>query len=334
MKIAFFEIEDWEIPCLKKKFSHDELSFFTEHLDEVNLQKIQDVEVISSFIYSSLSASVLTKLPKVRLITTRSTGFDHIDITYCKEKNITVCNVPTYGSNTVAEHTFMLIFALARKLVPSIENTRRGNFEIEGLRGFDLHGKTIGIIGLGHIGTEVIRIAKGIGMHIVCFTRHPDESLARKFQVTFLTLPELLRVSDVVTLHVPYTKQTHHLINKRNIKKMKKGSLLINTSRGGLIETEAILSGLDSGILQGVGLDVLEGECGIKEERQLLADKFKHECDLKTQLRNHVLLEKENVLVTPHNAFNSVEALHRILDVTVENIFAFDKGKPQNLVTA
>lgn len=332
MRVAFFEMEEWEIPYLQEKLAGHELSFSVDHLDEEGAKKLSDVEVLSVFIYSPLPSAVLEHMPNLKLITTRSTGYDHIDLEYCKKKNIAVCNVPNYGANTVAEHAFTLLLALSRKLIPSIERTRRGNFELQGLRGFDLHGKTIGVIGLGHIGTEVIRIAKGFGMHVVCYTRHPDEDIARKLKITFLSLPELLAVSDIVTLHVPYSKETHHLINKRNIKKFKKGSVLINTARGGLIETEALLYGLNNGILQAVGLDVLEEECGIKEERQLLSGKFKQECDLRTQLFNHVLLTKENVLITPHNAFNSNEALQTILKITTENILSFLKNSPSNIV--
>lgn len=332
MKIAFFEIEEWEIPFLQRMLSEHELTFTVNHLDETEVKKLEDVDVVSVFIYSTLSADILAKMPNLKLIVTRSTGFDHIDLAYCKKKAITVTNIPNYGANTVAEHTFALLLALSRKIIPSIERTRRGNFELDGLRGFDLHQKTIGVIGVGNIGTEVIRIAKGFGMHVVAYTHHPSEDVARKLRITFLKLPELLRVSDVITLHVPYSKKTHHLINKKNIKHVKKGSILLNTARGGLVETEAILYGLDRGKLQGVGLDVLEEECGIKEERQLLSGKFKLECDLRTQLMNHVLLTKENVLVTPHNAFNSNEALQRILDVTVENIVHFVKGKPHNII--
>lgn len=335
MNIAFFEVEEWEIPYLKKSLAAHTLTFDMQHLDEERAKKLADVEALSVFIYSPLPAEVLAKMPKLRLIVTRSTGFDHIDLAYCKKKNITVCNIPNYGANTVAEHTFALLLALSRQLVPSVERTRRGNFEIDGtLRGFDLHKKTLGVIGLGHIGTEVIRIAKGFGMHVVAYTLHPSEDVARKLKITFLGLPELLKVSDVVTLHVPYSKKTHHLINTRNIKKLKKGSVLLNTARGGLIETEAIVYGLNNGILRGVGLDVLEEECGIKEERQLLAGKFKQECDLRTQLLNHVLLSKDNVLITPHNAFNSTEALQRILEVTVEDIDGFAQNKPLNIVEA
>jgi len=150
--------------------------------------------------------------------------------------------------------------------------------------------------------------------------------------ITFLTLKELFAVSDVVTLHVPYTKETHHLINKRNIKRFKKGSLLINTARGGLIETEAILYGLDKGILRGVGLDVLEYEDTIKEERQILTENFLKNSNFKTLYFDHILMNRENVLITPHNAFNSTEALKKILDVTVENIVHFQQQTPQNIV--
>lgn len=332
MRIAFYEIEEWENAFLQKELSEHTLSFSTQLLDAEEVKKLADVEVLSVFIYSMLSADILEKMPQLKLIVTRSTGFDHIDLEYCKKHKIIVTNIPHYGSNTVAEHTMALLLALSRKIIPSVERTRRGNFELDGLRGFDLHKKTIGVIGIGNIGTEVIRMAKGFGMHVVAYTKHPNEEIARKLRITFLALPELLKVSDVVTLHVPYSKKTHHLINKKNIKRFKKGSILLNTARGGLIETEAILYGLDRGILQGVGLDVLEEECGIKEERQLLSGKFKQECDLRTQLLNHVLLTKENVLVTPHNAFNSTEALQRILDVTVENIIGFVNGKPLNTV--
>lgn len=331
MQIAFFEIEEWEIPYLKKKLQGHELFFSTQTISEEK-KKLSNVEVLSVFIYSPLPEDVLSTMPNLKLIVTRSTGYDHIDLSYCKKNGITVCNIPNYGANTVAEHTFALLLSLSRKVIPAVERTRRGNFELDGLRGFDLHGKTIGVIGLGHIGTEVIRIAKGFGMHVVAYTKHPSEELAKKMKVTFMNLKELLQTSDIVTLHVPYTKKTHHLINKTNIKYFKKGSILLNTARGGLVETEAIIIGLGNGTLQGVGLDVLEEECGIKEERQLLTGKFSQECDLRTQLFNHVLLAKENVLITPHNAFNSNEALETILHVTTENITQFLAQTPVNTV--
>jgi D-lactate dehydrogenase len=240
--------------------------------------------------------------------------------------------VPRYGTHTVAEHTFALILGLSRKLVASIERTKRGGFDHHELTGFDLYDKTIGIVGLGDIGKSVMKIAKGFGMHVVAYSRHPDESLARRFGVSFLDLNELFAVADIVTLHVPYVKQNHHMINKRNIKKFKKGSLLINTARGPLVETEAVVYGLEKGILQGFGSDVLEGEDIIKEERQILSENFLKTADIKALYLNHVLMGRDNVVVTPHNAFNSIEALRLILDVTVENIHKFTDNQPQNTV--
>lgn len=332
MNIAFYEVEDWEIPVIKQKLEGHPVEFHNSYIDEKDAAKQTDLDILSVFIYSRLTKEVLEKMPKLKLIVTRSMGFDHIDLSYCKRKGITVCNVPNYGANTVAEHTFALILALSRNLIPSIERTRRGNFEVKGLRGFDLHDKTIGIIGIGHIGKEVIRIAKGFGMHVIAYTRHPDEDLAKKLKITFHSLPELLGLSDVVTLHVPLSKETRHMINKRNIGKFKKGSILINTARGGLIQTESILFGIKKGIFHAVGLDVLEEECGVKEEMELLSGKFKEVCDLKTQLHNHVLLHQENVLITPHNAFNSDEALNTILSVTTDNILSFIHRAPINVV--
>lgn len=332
MKIAFFEIEGWEKPFFAEKLAGHELYFNEQPLSLETIEKVKDFEILSGMVYSSFKKETLEKLTNVKMITTRSTGFDHIDLAYCKEKNIVVCNVPEYGSNTVAEQTFALILALSRKLIPSVERTRRGDFSLDNLRGFDLHGKTIGVVGVGNIGKAVIRIANGFGMDVLGFARKPNMELASELGFIYVDFEHLLVSSDIVTLHVPYTKETRHMINLDSIKKFKKGSVLINTARGGIVETEAILYGLESGILAGVGLDVLEEECTIKEERQLLTKEFLQECDIKTQLLNHVLLTKDNVIITPHNAFNSTEALQRILVTTFENMQSFIRSNPQNVV--
>ncbi|MBI3069963.1 MAG: hydroxyacid dehydrogenase, partial [Candidatus Levybacteria bacterium] len=191
----------------------------------------------------------------------------------------------------------------------------------------------LGVIGAGNIGKRAIEIGLAFGMKILVFTRNPDDSLLKKGDIKFVSLEDLLANSDVITLHVPYNDSTHYLINRGNIGKFKKGSILINTARGGIVETQAVLDGLDQGILGGVGLDVLEEECSVKEERELLTSEFLKTCDIKTQLLNHVLVTKENVVVTPHNAFNSREALSQILTTTVSNIKAFLSGNPQNIVS-
>lgn len=332
MKIAFFEVEGWEKTYLEQKLAGNELQFYSTPLREEHIPDLQNTEVISTFIDSAVTKELLDQLPKLRLITTRSTGYDHIDMVCTKYKNIITCNVPHYGTHTVAEHTFALILALSRKLFESVERTKRGEFDHNDLTGFDLFGKTIGIVGLGDIGESVLRMAKGFGMNVVAYAHHPDEDKARKLGLSFLDVKELVSVSDVITLHLPYMKETRHIINKTNIKKFKRGSILINTARGGLIQTEAIIYGLEKGILKGVGLDVLEEEDTIKEERQLLKKDFHKTSNFRTLYFDHVLMSKENVLITPHNAFNSKEALRMILDVTVENIMEFANSKPQNTV--
>lgn len=332
MKVVFFEIEPWEKPYLERKLTGQDATFHTKPLTEADLDSLQDVEALSIFIDSQMTKDVLAKLPNLKFITTRSTGYDHIDLAYCQEHNITVCNVPEYGTHTVAEHTFALILALSRKLIPSVERARHGDFTLDGLRGFDLYKKTIGIVGLGNIGTSVARIAKGFGMDVLAFARHPDVELAKEIGFMYVDMDHLLKVSDIITLHIPLTPETKYTINKENIHKLKKGCILINTARGGLIETEAILIGIHDGIIKGAGIDVLEEEVHIKEERQLISEKFLQENDIKTQLLNHVLLTRDEVIVTPHNAFNSHEALHKILDVTVENILNFARSSPTNVV--
>jgi D-lactate dehydrogenase len=333
-KIAFFEIEGWEKEYLIEKLNGFELSFFSEPISENNADLVKDCQIISPFIYSKIFKELFLKLPSLKMIATRSTGFDHIDILEAKDKKIITCNVPYYGENTVAEHTFSLILSLSRNIFNSIEKTKKGNFSLDGLRGFDLKGKTIGIIGLGHIGFCVARIAKGFEMNILVYDTKKDNKIAKKLGVKYVDFDKLLKDSNIITLHAPYNEKTHHLINLNNINLIKKGSYLINTARGGLVETSALLKALSEGILAGAGLDVLEEECLIKEEAQLLSKEFPKQCDLKTALQNHILLHQKNVIITPHNGFNSEEAIKRILETTVLNIQAFIKNKPINKVYA
>lgn len=332
MTIAFFEAEAWEQALVAAALPDHALTFSAAPLTtETGIQDVSP-DILSTFIYSPLTTDVLSRFPNLKLIATRSTGYDHIDLSYCKMHGITVCNVPAYGVNTIAEHTFALILALSRTIIPSVERTRKGDFRLDGLRGFELAGKTLGVVGLGRIGTRVAQLAHAFGMKVLVTTRHQDLAKAKTLGITFVDLPTLLRSSDMVTIHVPLTAETKYLINTENILLMKKGSYLINTARGGVVETEAILRALEQGILAGAALDVLEEECALKEERELLTGAFLKMCDLKTQLFNHVLLTKENVIITPHNAFNSEEALREIIQTTIKNIIAYTKGKPENVV--
>jgi len=240
--------------------------------------------------------------------------------------------VPSYGENTVAEHTFALILALSRKVHQSYVRVQRDDFSLDGLRGFDLKGRTLGVIGAGKIGLHVIKIARGFGMRVLVYDVRQDAFLAELLNFSYSPLERLLAESDIVTLHAPYLPATHHLMNRETFRMMKRGALFINTARGGLVDTDALVWALDEGVVGGAGLDVLEGEELVKEERQLLSKDFPKE-KLATALKNHILLHRENVVITPHIAFDSREALQRILETTVSNILSFVKGTPSNLVS-
>jgi D-lactate dehydrogenase len=265
------------------------------------------------------------------MIAAMSTGYDHIDLKAAQEKNITVCNVPSYGEVTVAEHTMALILALTRKLFPSIKRVKEGVYDFHGLRGIDLQGKTLGVIGTGKIGVQVIKRAKAFDMHVVAYDPFPNKQAQREFDFTYTTLDKLLGSSDIITLHVPLLPTTQHLINKKNIGKIKKRAYLINTSRGALVEPEALVRALKSKQLAGAGLDVLEDEKLIQDEEQIINGTYSTS-QMKTNLMNNLLIDHPHVIVTPHNAFNSTEALQRIVNTTIENIQAFCKGSVQNQI--
>ena len=330
-KIVFLEVEPWEDAILKEKLGDQNVVFKETKLDSEKDTDIFDATILSTFINSQLDRDHLSKFTNLKLLVTRSTGYDHIDLDYCKEKNITVCNVPAYGVHTVAEHTIALLLTISRNIIPSVARTRRGDFSQTGLEGMELYGKSLGVIGAGNIGTVVIEIARGIGMKILAYSRHPEEHPSTD-DIKYVGLDELLENSDVVTLHVPLTPDTKHMINMDNIGKMKKGSILINAARGGLVDTQAIVEGLEKGILRAAGLDVLEEECDMKEEKELLTGEFLNKCDPKTALMNHVLLNREDVVVTPHNAFNSHEAVMQILHTTIDDITGFLNNQPVNVV--
>lgn len=334
--ITFLELENWEIDYLKNKLKdlqNVNIEFYNCPLNDELLPKISNTNVLAIFIYSQINKEVIDKLPNLEYITTMSTGYDHIDTKECAKRNILVSNVPRYGENTVAEHTFALILALARKIPQSLEKVRRYDFSLDGLRGFDLKGKTIGIVGLGSIGQHVAKIAKGFEMKVIAYDPAKSLDFARSLGVELTSFQDLLTRSDVISLHAPYNQSTHHIINQQNIHLIKKGAYLINTARGGLVETQALVKALDQGLLAGAGLDVLEEELAIKEEKELLCQTSKNPETLNTLLQNHILIQDPRVIITPHNAFNSKEALQRILDTTAENIKNYILGNLINQIS-
>lgn len=317
MKIAFFEITESEQEKFAKALAGEELFFFDKTLQEVAIEQYNEAEILSVFVHSNITSEILTQLPHLKKICTRSTGTDHIDLNACSANHITVKNVPLYGENTVAEHAFALMLSLSRKIHQSYVRSMQGKFSTEGLQGFDLKDKTIGIIGGGRIGLHVARMAKSFGMHVRVYDIHKDEFLAELINFKYVNLPELLATSDIVSLHVPLNPHTEHIINRESLAQMKDGALLINTARGGLVETGALIEALKSGKISGAGLDVIEGEEYLIEENI-----FHSPIEKAAQLivESKQLLENENVVLTPHNAFNSIEAVNRIIDTTIENI--------------
>jgi len=340
MKLGFFEAEGWEKEILEKELPGLEIYFSCDWLTKElvrreggNVKNFQDLDILSIFICSQIDKEIIDSLPNLKLITTRSTGYDHIDIEYAKSKGILVCNVPEYGTKTVAEWTIGLMLNLMRKIYYAIDQIKETeSFDLKNLRGEELYGKTLGVIGTGRIGKEVIKLAKAFGMNILAYDIFPDENFAKEQNIKYVSLEELLSNSDVITIHVNLNPSTYHLINKENIKLIKKGAYLINTARGGIIETEALVYALKEGILKGAALDVLEEETEIKEELEILGKKEIKEEEIKTLWQNHILMKMPNVLITPHNAFNSKEAIERILKTTIENIKGFLENKPINLV--
>ncbi|AHY47772.1 Lactate dehydrogenase and related dehydrogenase [Rubrobacter radiotolerans] len=326
------EIGGWEAEYLLEALEGvAELETTEETLAHVAPERLGRVEVLMPFIHSAVGPEQFEAMPELRLVATRSTGFDHVDLDTAKERGVAVANVPAYGENTVAEHTFALVLSLSRKVHQAWVRTQRGDYSLEGLRGFDLYGKTFGVVGAGAIGLHAIRIAKGFGMNVLAFDVKQNQLLADVLGFSYASMDELLAGSDIVSLHAPANPATYHLIDREALSKMKRGSLLINTSRGSLVDTAAVEWALDEGILAGVGLDVLEGEEFLANEDELLVQPGAEE-KLRIILRNHALQRRQNVVITPHVAFNSEEALKRILDVSARNVTSFLFGEPQNIV--
>ena len=333
MKLVCFETAPWERRYLTKALRAAGLraQFVAEPLTERTAAGAASADAVSVFIYSTLNRAVLRRLKRLRFIATRSTGFDHVDLRACRARGIRVANVPAYGENTVAEHTFALILSLSRNVHKAYVRTIKGDFSLTGLQGFDLKGKTLGVVGAGRIGLHVIKMAKGFGMDVLAYDMQQNPFLRDVLDFQYVGLPELLKPADIVSLHLPYSAATHHMMSRDRFRSMKRGALFINTARGGLVDTNALVWALDQRIVGGAGLDVLEGEELVKEERQLLEQEVS-KARLVTALKNHILLHRENVVITPHIAFDSREALQRILDTTVANLLGFLRGAPANLV--
>ena len=332
MKVVVFEAEDRERSAFDRLRPAHEVVFVTDPLKPSNVKEHADADVVSTFIYSDLGLNIIEQLPRLKLIATRSTGYEHIDVEECGRRGIAVCNVPTYGANTVAEHIFALLLAISHRLPEAIERAQRGHFSPLELQGFDLKGKVLGVVGTGSIGRHVIKIAKGFEMEVAAFDVRPDATLADMLGFRYVSFDELLARADIISLHVPSMPETHHLLNAEAFARMKTGVVVINTSRGDLIETGALIQALTSGKVAAAGLDVLPDEPMIREEAELIHSIFNKEHDLRNLVATPVLLRMRNVIITPHSAFNTREAVGRIVNTSAANIAAFLAGRPQNIV--
>jgi D-lactate dehydrogenase len=324
MDIAVFDTHRFDRSALTRaneRFSHA-LSFFEPRLTAETASLARGFGAVCSFVNDKLDRRALEILGRagVRLIALRSAGYNHVDLLAAHELGLPIVRVPEYSPYAVAEHAVALMLSLNRKTHRAYARVRDGNFALDGLIGFDLHGKTFGIVGLGKIGLAVAAIMRGFGCQVLAHDVALDAARAGELGVRPATLPELYRESDILSLHAPLTPATHHLINREAFALMKQGVILINTSRGALIDSQALIAALKSGHVGAAGLDVYEEEEGIFFQdlsEQVLQDD--------TLAR---LLTFPNVLITAHQGFLTHEALANIAETTLANVAAFERGGP------
>ena len=317
-KIAFFGAKPYDIASFDKvneKYNYD-IRYYKGHLNPNNVVLTQDTDVVCIFVNDTADAAVIDAMVDngVKLLALRCAGFNNVDLKAAKGK-LPVVRVPAYSPYAVAEYSLALMLSLNRKIHRAYWRTRDGNFSLNGLMGFDMHGKTIGIIGTGKIAKILIRLLKGFGMRILAYDLYPDMKFAGEEGISYVSLDELYRESDIISLHCPLTDQTKYMIDKDSIDKMKEGVMIINTGRGQLINTNDLIEGLKEKKIAAAGLDVYE-----EEGEYFYEDKSDKIIDDDVLAR---LLSFNNVIVTSHQAFFTKEALHNIAETTLQNIEDF-----------
>ena len=322
-KIAFFGAKPYDIASFDKvneKYNYD-IRYYKGHLNPNNVVLTQDTDVVCIFVNDTADAAVIDAMVDngVKLLALRCAGFNNVDLKAAKGK-LPVVRVPAYSPYAVAEYSLALMLSLNRKIHRAYWRTRDGNFSLNGLMGFDMHGKTIGIIGTGKIAKILIHILKGFGMRILAYDLYPDMKFAGEEGISYVSLDELYRESDIISLHCPLTDQTKYMIDKDSIDKMKEGVMIINTGRGQLINTNDLIEGLKEKKIAAAGLDVYE-----EEGEYFYEDKSDKIIDDDVLAR---LLSFNNVIVTSHQAFFTKEALHNIAETTLQNIEDFRCHRP------
>ena len=322
-KIAFFDSKSYDkdtFEKVNKNFGFD-IHYYKERLSMNTVSLTQGVDAVCIFVNAECDARVIERMAQngVKLIALRCAGFNNVDIKAARQYGIKVVRVPAYSPHAVAEYAVTLMMALNRKVYRSVYRTREGNFKLNGLLGFDMYGKTAGLIGMGRIAKELIKILRGFGMNVVAYDLYPDEAFAKEYQVKMVTLDELYEQSDIISLHCPLTEETKFIINNESITKMKYGVMIINTGRGKLIKTEDLIDGLRSHQIGSAGLDVYEEEANYFYEDR--SDKMIDDDKLA------LLLMMPNVIVTSHQAFFTREATHNIALTTLQNVLDFTEGR-------
>ena len=322
-KIAFFGAKPYDIASFDKvneKYNYD-IRYYKGHLNPNNVVLTQDTDVVCIFVNDTADAAVIDAMVDngVKLLALRCAGFNNVDLKAAKGK-LPVVRVPAYSPYAVAEYSLALMLSLNRKIHRAYWRTRDGNFSLNGLMGFDMHGKPIGIIGTGKIAKILIRLLKGFGMRILAYDLYPDMKFAGEEGISYVSLDELYRESDIISLHCPLTDQTKYMIDKDSIDKMKEGVMIINTGRGQLINTNDLIEGLKEKKIAAAGLDVYE-----EEGEYFYEDKSDKIIDDDVLAR---LLSFNNVIVTSHQAFFTKEALHNIAETTLQNIEDFRCHRP------
>lgn len=322
-KIAFFGAKPYDIASFDKvneKYNYD-IRYYKGYLNPNNVVLTQDTDAVCIFVNDTADAAVIDAMVDngVKLLALRCAGFNNVDLKAAKGK-LPVVRVPAYSPYAVAEYSLALMLSLNRKIHRAYWRTRDGNFSLNGLMGFDMHGKTIGIIGTGKIAKILIRLLKGFGMRILAYDLYPDMKFAGEEGISYVSLDELYRESDIISLHCPLTDQTKYMIDKDSIDKMKEGVMIINTGRGQLINTNDLIEGLKEKKIAAAGLDVYE-----EEGEYFYEDKSDKIIDDDVLAR---LLSFNNVIVTSHQAFFTKEALHNIAETTLQNIEDFRCHRP------
>ena len=323
IRIAFFDAKSYDRETFDKvnqNFGFD-IQYYKERLSMNTVSLTQGADAVCIFVNAECDSRVIERMAAygVKLIALRCAGFNNVDIHAAHQQGIRVVRVPAYSPHAVAEYAVTLMLALNRKVYRSVYRTREGNFKLNGLLGFDMYGKTVGLVGMGRIAKELIKILRGFGMNVLAYDLYPDRKFAEDHQVKVVSLDELYEESDIISLHCPLTDETKFIINSDSITKMKFGVMIINTGRGKLIKTEDLIDGLRSHQIGSAALDVYEEEANYFYEDR--SDKMIDDDKLA------LLLMMPNVIVTSHQAFFTREATHNIAITTLQNILDFKDGK-------